>query len=214
MSTMSSGSCVRVASARGRGIKAAVGWARRVSLPAARSRGPAGDDRAAAHRGHDAEPRRQARAEQEGGRAVETPASGTSQPHAGAGGCGSVPAPAGNADRVHRRLRARHRRHRARPSGDRRPDHHRHAADQARHHRIELRRRRQPAHHPRPRQLSRARAGGRHRHARRLGAVRGSRRSHRSQCRRSRRGGARPGHAALRLAGHRRRRQRRERSHP
>ena len=65
---------------------------------------------------------------------------------------------------------------------------------------------RQPADHPRARQLSCPGPGERHRLARRVGAERGPRGPHRSARHRPYRGGARPGDAALRLAGHRRRR--------
>ena len=84
----------------------------------------------------------------------------------------------------------------------------------ARHRRLDVRAGRQPARHPRPRQLPRARPGERHRLARRVGAERGPRRPHRSLRRRPDRGGARAGDAALRLAGHRRRGERQQRPHP
>ena len=116
-----------------------------------------------------------------------------------------------------RRRPVRHR-HRGHPRGT--PAHprrhaRRRAVRQARHHRLELcARRGQPPDRARPRYLSRAHPGERHRRERRVGAGRGPRRPGRSAGGGTGRGRARPGNAALGLAGDRRRRQRHQQPDP
>ena len=87
------------------------------------------------------------------------------------------------------------------------------ACAEARHRRNDVCAGFEPAGHPRLERLSRPHSGERAVDRRRVGAQRRSCHPHRSAGRRTGRGGARAGDAALRLAGDRRRRQRRQQPH-